>query len=85
MGIGNFFKRLFGGPPENVNEPPAMQPAADPIKDATDYVMPQPEIVPESTEAAVQKTALADDANEDLEEPRQSFGQNDERIEEPAD
>lgn len=85
MGLGNFFKRLFGGPPENVNEPPAIQQAPDPIKDASDFVMPQPEIVPEKTEPVVEKTAFADDSNEDTEAPRRHFTDGDSRVEEPAD
>ena len=84
MGLGDFLRKLFGGPPENVNEP-LFEPTADPIKDASDYVMAQPELTPESAEPAVEKPAFADDANEDYEEPRKSFSEGEDRVEEPAD
>ncbi|RZJ65674.1 MAG: hypothetical protein EOO50_12755 [Flavobacterium sp.] len=83
MGLGDFFRKLFGGTPENVNEPPPIEQSPDPIKDASDHVLPTPEIVPETTEPVVEKTAFAQDANEDFEEPRQSPDEN--RFEEPAD
>jgi hypothetical protein len=86
MGLGNFFKRLFGGPPENVNEPPPIESTPDPIKDASDYLMPQPEIVPENTEPIVEKaSAFADDGNEDLADIKRSDRESDNRIEEAAD
>lgn len=85
MGLGNFFKKLFGGSTENTNEPPPIPQANDPVKDATDYVLPQPEIVPETAEPVVEKTAFAHDGDENLEEIRQADRDSDQRIEEPAD
>lgn len=86
MGLGTFFKRLFGGPPENTNEPPPIEIAKDPVKDASDYYAPQPEIVPETTEPIVEKTsAFADDGHEDAGEFKTPPPSDENRFEEPAD
>ncbi|RZJ73992.1 hypothetical protein [Flavobacterium sp.] len=86
MGLGNFFKRLFGGPPENGNEPPPIETANDPVKDASDYYAPQPEIMSETTEPIVEKTsAFANEGNEDIEDIRQADRESENRFEEPAD
>lgn len=86
MGLGNFFKKLFGGASENANEPPPIENTPDPIKDASDYVIPTPEMVPETTEPIVEKTsAFANDADEDLEDIRRHDRESDNRVEEEAD
>lgn len=86
MGLGNFFRKLFGGPPENANEPPPIESAPDAVKDASDYFAPQPEIVSETAEPVVEKTsAFADNPEDDLEDIRKTDRESGNRIEEPAD
>lgn len=86
MGLGNFFRKLFGGTPENENEPRPIEAAPDAVKDASDYYAPQPEILSETSEPVVEKTsAFAHDNHDDVDDIRQSDRESDNRVEEAAD
>jgi len=85
MGIGTFFRNLFGTSTDT-NEPPPIEAAPDAVKDASDYYAPQPEILSETSEPITTNSSMFEgDGEDDLEDIRKTDAQSENRMEEPAD
>lgn len=87
MGLANFFKSLFGSGQKTAdNDITYSEPAVDAVKDASDFVMPQPEVISEKTAPVMERqSALTQDGNEGAEEIRTIHSEGRDRMEEAAD